>query len=262
MVSRGKKILEDIHPLNIIREVQKWPVLYEKDSPERANLHFKNKIWYEVAKSLFPDWETLDERERECKVTDLVKKWRNLRDTFNRQLATEKKIREGYNIKKKTYVYFKHMLFLLPHMSCSENESSDPILEPKLNEFFNKRDKRKAPKDKEQNKRKKYIPELPSKPITQEEIDEDRHFLMSLIPSFKKMSDDEKLTAKVEILKVIKNVRRKSIPMECSIPVTDSLSSMYNADDTDLGEIKVELLQTDGADTQSVDTESGDSNSE
>ncbi|XP_045454775.1 uncharacterized protein LOC123664225 [Melitaea cinxia] len=261
MVSRGKKILEDIHPLNIIREVQKWPVLYEKDSPERANLHFKNKIWYEVAKSLFPDWETLDERERECKVTDLVKKWRNLRDTFNRQLATEKKIREGYDIKKKTYVYFKHMLFLLPHMSCPENETADPILEPKLNEFFNKRDKRKAPKDKDQTKRKKYTPELSSKPVTQEEIDEDRHFLMSLIPSFKKMSDDEKLTAKVEILKVIKNVRRHSLPVECNIPVSDSL---YNEDvgTADLGEIKVELLQTDGNDTQSIDTESGDSNSE
>lgn len=72
MVSRGKKILEDIHPLNIIREVQKWPVLYEKDSPERAHSHFKNKIWHEVAKSVFPDWETLDERERECKGLLLI----------------------------------------------------------------------------------------------------------------------------------------------------------------------------------------------
>lgn len=153
------------------------------------------------------------------------------------------------------------MLFLLPHISCSEYETADPILEPKLNEFFNKRNKRKTPKDIEQTKRKKYRPELPSKPVTQEDIDEDRHFLMSLIPSFKKMSDDEKLTAKVEILKVIKNVRRHSLPIECNIPLSDSL---YNEDvgTSDLGEIKVEQLQTYSNDTQSIDTESGDSNSE
>ncbi|XP_046971857.1 uncharacterized protein LOC124538732 [Vanessa cardui] len=257
MASKSKKILEEIHPLHIIREVQKWPVLYVKDNPERANLHFKYKIWNEIAKALFTDWDSYSESEKECKVSDLTKKWRNLRDTFKRQLATEKKIREGYNIKKKTYVYFKHMLFLLPHVSYSENEASDPVLEPKLNEYFNKREKRKASlKDKERIKRRKIVTATPSPSVQQEEIDEDRHFLMSLVPSFKKMSDDEKLSAKVRILKVIKDIRKKSNLMEC-MPLADSLS--YNVEDADVGDIKVEMLQSEANETPSNDSDSADS---
>lgn len=64
---RSKKILEDIHPLNIIKEVQKWPVLYEKDNVERSNFHFKTKVWKEVAKTLIPDWGQLTDTEKELK---------------------------------------------------------------------------------------------------------------------------------------------------------------------------------------------------
>lgn len=67
MVSKSKKILEEIHPLHIIREVQKWPVLYTKDSLEHANQHFKNKIWREIAKALFADWDSYNEGEQDCK---------------------------------------------------------------------------------------------------------------------------------------------------------------------------------------------------
>ncbi|XP_050355067.1 uncharacterized protein LOC126776517 isoform X2 [Nymphalis io] len=257
MTSKSKKILEDIHPLHIIREVQKWPPLYVKDSPERANLHIKNKIWKEIAKQLFNDWDSYGDSEKESK--DLIKKWRNLRDTFKRQLANEKKVRQGYNIKKKTYVYFKHMLFLLPHVSSSENEASDSVVEPKLNEYFNKREKRKATlknKDEEKVKRKKFASPTLSESVEQEEIDEDRHFLMSLVPSFRKMSDDEKLSAKVRILKVIKDIRRKSNSLDC-IPVADTL--LYNFEDADIGEIKVEMLQNEANETPSNDSDSDDS---
>ena len=66
-MTANKKILEEIHPLNIIKEVQKWPLLYTKDSPERTNLHFKTKIWKEIARALFKDWESLNETEKDSK---------------------------------------------------------------------------------------------------------------------------------------------------------------------------------------------------
>ncbi|CAH0731274.1 unnamed protein product, partial [Brenthis ino] len=260
MVSKSKKILEEIHPLHIIREVQKWPVLYTKDSVERANQHFKNKIWREIAKSLFADWDSYNEMEQDCKITDLTKRWRNLRDTFKRQLCTEKRIREGCNIKRKTYVYFKHMLFLLPHISTPESETRDPVLEPKLNEYFSKRDKRKASTKEKEGKRKKLAskPDLEGVSVEKNEIDEDKHFLMSLIPSFKKMSDDEKLTAKVEILKVIKDIRSKSVTVECNIPVADSLA--LNMEDNDLSGIKIEMLHSElDENISNTETESDES---
>ncbi|XP_034836089.1 uncharacterized protein [Maniola hyperantus] len=277
MGTKSRKILEEIHPLSLIQEVQKWPVLYMKDNPDRLNIHFKNKVWHEIAKTLFSNWETYTDWEKESKVTDLIKKWRNLRDTFKRQIETEKKIREGHDIKKKTYVFFKHMLYLLPHMSTSGDAASDPVVEPKLNEFF-KRSIKRTSSDKQQDikiKRKKrlekhmpiksvIIPEMPSRSTDIEGlIDEDKHFLMSLVPSFKRMNDDEKLEAKVKILKVIKGIRRNKNSADSgeynnADPVTDSLS--YNLDDIVYNNVKMEMVtdDRDECESQSNASESND----
>ncbi|XP_022119155.2 transcription factor Adf-1 isoform X3 [Pieris rapae] len=124
---KNKKILEEIHPLNIIKEVQKWPVLYEKDNLERTNFHFKTKVWKEVAKTLIPDWEELSEIQKEVKVSDLSKKWRNLRDTFRRHVESERRAQRiggGTDSPRRPYVYFKHMSFLLPHVA-SPSDTGD-----------------------------------------------------------------------------------------------------------------------------------------
>lgn len=67
MNKRPKKLLEDVLPLNIIREVEKWPVLYARDCPERANARFRHKIWQEVARGLFADWDSYSNHEKENK---------------------------------------------------------------------------------------------------------------------------------------------------------------------------------------------------
>ena len=67
MSSSKKKILEQILPVRIIREVEKWPVLYMRDCPEVLNPHFKKKVWQEVAKALIEDWDSYSAAEKECK---------------------------------------------------------------------------------------------------------------------------------------------------------------------------------------------------
>lgn len=42
---------------------------------------------------------------------------------------------------------------------------------------------------------------------TDEEIDEDKSFLISLIPTFKRLNEDQKLEAKIEILQVLRRVQ-------------------------------------------------------
>lgn len=207
-----------------------------------------------------------------------MKKWRNLRDTFKRQIETEKKIREGHNIKKKTYVYFRHMLYLLPHMSTSGDAASDPVVEPKLNEYF-KRSTKRTSSDKQQDrkfKRKKRlekhmpiksvtIPEMPSRSTDIENlIDEDKHFLMSLVPSLKRMNDDEKLEAKLKILKVIKGIRKNKNNVD-SVEynsVTESLS--YNLDDIVYNDVKMEIVSDDRdeCESQSSTSDSDDTDND
>ncbi|XP_072933075.1 uncharacterized protein [Epargyreus clarus] len=202
-----KKILQEIHPLNLIKEVQKWPVLYEKGSPERVNMHLKNKMWWEVSKALFEDWDSYTKDVKELKVQELTRKWRNLRDTFKRHVDIEKKNREGHNIKKKTYVYFKYMLFLLPHISPAEDTPEEPL--PELDEYFARKGKTKRSAPKPEKRKQAASSHAPPPKASKEEdtIDEDKHFLLSLVPTFKKMSDEEKLMAKMGILKTIREVK-------------------------------------------------------
>ncbi|XP_050683977.1 uncharacterized protein LOC126978900 [Leptidea sinapis] len=229
------KILEEIHPLDVIQEVEKWPVLYVKDCPERMNHHFKNKIWNEIGKALLPEWEQYSDSEKNVKVTDLMKKWRNLRDTFRRHVEIEKqRINGNETVKRKRYVYFKHMMFLLPHIA--QDTESDNSLQPKLNEYLHNTPAKKKRKDMNRRLRKEKVPLVVEKRAINESIDEDKHFLMSLIPSFKKMSDDEKLTAKVEILKVIQQVRSSAI--EVVTETVDCGSASGN-------NVKIELISED-----------------
>ncbi|KAJ8709452.1 hypothetical protein PYW07_009278 [Mythimna separata] len=188
-----KKILEEILPVRIIREVEKWPVLYMRSCAEapRDNTHFRKKVWNEVAKALIEGWDSYSPTEKECTIMDLKKKWRNLKDTFKRQVSVEKRRRQGQVVKKRKYVYFKHMSFLLPHLEPADAAADDgerPRRAPRASP-------RAAP---------------PAPPPAPEHVDEDHHFLMSLLPSLRRMSHDDKLSAKMDILKVIKEVRSQA----------------------------------------------------
>ncbi|KAJ0172018.1 hypothetical protein K1T71_011991 [Dendrolimus kikuchii] len=219
MSKKCKKLLEDVLPLNIIREVEKWPVLYARDCPERANARFRQKIWHEVARGIFAEWDSYSNHEKDNKASDLQKKWRNLRDTFKRELELGRKAGEGgRNVKKKEYVYFKYMAFLLPHMVEPEAEAdADGDMGAAADDSpppYGKKERYSPPttRTRPPKKKRRSIADIAlvtaSDPVVEMvDIDEDKHFLMSLIPSFKRMSDHEKLTAKVEILKVIKKVR-------------------------------------------------------
>ncbi|OWR51189.1 dorsal interacting protein 3 [Danaus plexippus plexippus] len=263
MEFKSNKILEEVHPLNIIREIQKWPVLYSRDGSQRptAGTHFRSRVWAEVARNLFQEWDQFDQQTQEQK--HLNKKWRNLRDTFKRQLLLEKKMREGQKIKRKTYVYFEHMQFLLPYIEPAEQDSE---VKPRLEEFFNKGAKRKVSKDTHITKKTRPMTHLlddaPAASNFADVLDADRHFLLSLIPSFQTMAEDDKLTAKVEILKVIKNIKKKTVSKD-GAPEPDSLT--LEGDEEHLGQTKTEKRdqrQLHGGERMNRDVDTDDTSSD
>lgn len=145
------------------------------------------------------------------------------------------------------------MLFLLPHVT-QEHEGLD--IDPT---YLTENRKKTQKIEKKQTLKRKLQPEqhfvtetpVPTKYI--EDIDEDKHFLMSLIPTFKRMSDDEKLTAKMEILKVLREIRKPpTIEMN---PIIDSLS--YEEPETSRA-VKIEYSHSEGNNVSS-NSESDDS---
>jgi hypothetical protein len=57
-----------------------------------------------------------------------------------------------------------------------------------------------------------------------EEIDEDESFLLSLVPSFKKMTNEQKIDAKMEILS---NIRRITEPGQASSVIHSTQSFIH-----------------------------------
>ena len=51
-----------------------------------------------------------------------------------------------------------------------------------------------------------------------DDIDEDKSFLMSLVPSFKKLNDEQKFVAKVEFLNVMRSITFCQTPYNVSSP--------------------------------------------
>ncbi|XP_075984780.1 uncharacterized protein LOC142982247 isoform X2 [Anticarsia gemmatalis] len=150
-------------------------------------------------------------------INNLMKKWRNLRDTYKRQLLVEKRNREGHNIKRKEYVYFKHMAFLRPHLDDEEPQRRPPLTTRRRRPLGHGSAARPA---------HPAHPAHPAPPLEHADIDEDKHFLLSLLPSFRRMSHDEKLSAKMDILRVIKEVRRGAAAALDRLERLDSLHAL------------------------------------
>ncbi|XP_041982737.1 uncharacterized protein LOC121735848 [Aricia agestis] len=209
-----QKILEDLHPLAIIREVEKWPVLYRGDSRDRGNKPYKSKVWKKVAEKLFEDWNTLSDKEKENKVKGVKRRWRNLRVAFKRQVELNKKVKTGLETSKSQYIFFKDMEFLL--RTDGEKNLKSSSEGPSV-------------------KREIEVPVIDdvAQSSCAHDLDEDRHFVLSLIPTLKKLSDEDKLTTKMEILKVLRKASQKSSSSDGQIfdeSVLNNLKSELDAE--------------------------------
>lgn len=154
-------------------------------------------------------------------------KWRNLRTSFKRELKIQKKSKcAQMSYKRRKYIYFDQLLFLLPYMEDKETTTSnsnayedDIILVDDKDDFQNETPtinknraptiNKNAPPTTNENEAKQNAKEAPFEEILLDfpkKIDEDKSFLISLVPSFKKMSQTQKIDAKIGILSVIKRV--------------------------------------------------------
>ena len=134
--------------------------------------------------------------------------------------------------KRRKYIYFDQLLFLLPIMQ--QRDTSGNITPPPSanesepqhittgNEMGEGSHATNATYYRQQKKRSKTTYEESLLEITEEksrdDIDEDKSFLISLVPSFKKLNDEEKFVAKVEFLIVMRRITFCQPPYHVSCP--------------------------------------------
>ncbi|CAK1598279.1 unnamed protein product [Parnassius mnemosyne] len=72
-----------------IIEVQERPTLYEVKSKEYANRELKAKLWMEIGQEVVAHWADLGPEEKNKAVKDLMKKWKNIRDSYKKEVNLE-----------------------------------------------------------------------------------------------------------------------------------------------------------------------------
>lgn len=142
---------------------------------------------------------------------ELQKKWKSLKDCFNRERLKEKNCPSGSGAKpRKQYVYYKLLSFLQPlteirppsRPTVTEENDSEGCLEsfviPK-----SKKLKTSDGVDDAQNKLYEILTEKLNKatPAIQHP---DQHFLLSLFPHFNSIKEEYKLDAKAEMINLLR----------------------------------------------------------
>lgn len=166
---------------------------------------------------------------------EIQNKWRNLRTCFRRELNKQKNGASGQAAsKRRKYIYFDQLLFLLPTMEdrptvseCSltqENHSDsedDSLTVDAVDQSSQENDQLQTSQAAEKpaivakREAKKKTPTYEESLLSilkekkEEAIDEDKSFLLSLVPSFKKLNDTQKLDAKMEFLSTLKRLTQQ-----------------------------------------------------
>lgn len=133
-------------------------------------------------------------------------KWKHIRDNFRRELQGK------CGKKRKRYRYYNQLTFLIPHVKESIPSASNTSTETVRDSFSPQRAKYSPSASQSTLRRDQqnqaHIEEEILKFLKNDiiEPDEDRTFCMSLIPSLKKMDNITKLTAKIEMLNIIRKL--------------------------------------------------------
>ncbi|KAF5271235.1 hypothetical protein FQR65_LT17676 [Abscondita terminalis] len=140
---------------------------------------------------------------------EVQKKWKNSKDCFARELTAQRKTVSGQAAKKRRkYICFDQLLFLLPSMqdratsgniapsqNNSENEGdqdTSTILQSNTENNENIQFTHVHVADRIKEKVTPYVTKLLRilEQKKSDEIDEDKHFALMLVPMLKKLTDD------------------------------------------------------------------------
>lgn len=139
---------------------------------------------------------------------ELQKKWKSLKDSFNRERAKEKNCSSGSGAKpRKQYVYYKLLSFLQPlteirppsRSTVTEGTDSEDCFES----FVIPKSKKLKTSDDAQNKLYEILTEKLNQ-VTPTIQHPDQHFLLSLFPHFHSIKEEYKLDAKAEMINLLR----------------------------------------------------------
>lgn len=161
---------------------------------------------------------------------EVQQKWLNLRTCFSRELKAQETKSGQAAKKRRKYRYFERLLFLKSSLAQrptdgnvgstavegeDETQTSDTL-------DSNSSTVRQTQRNKKANQNSKFEESLLN--VLKDDLNEDKHFALSLVPTLQSMTDDEKFQAKIEILQVCRRIKANR---QCSHPSITPLSNNF-----------------------------------
>ncbi|XP_075234532.1 uncharacterized protein LOC142332151 [Lycorma delicatula] len=117
-----------------IEEVRIRPAIYDITTPEYSDRSFKKVLWTEICQKFTVNWNQLSEDDRDTIGKEMKNRWKSIRDAFVREVRymKEAELNGEPQVKKKKYIYYDQLCFLLPTVGArsmrSHNVINDEIL--------------------------------------------------------------------------------------------------------------------------------------
>ncbi|RVE51909.1 hypothetical protein evm_003375 [Chilo suppressalis] len=237
----------------LIKAVEKRTPLYDTSIKEYRDRKLKKKLWNEVYQEVYSPsvWNLMSIKDKTKYEKEVQKRWSSLRHCFRRELSVKKNMpSDGPVKKKKKYLYFDSLSFLLPFMEIDNTEglytnennetennetelsNLDNITSPAETKFSKQRTDNKN-NDEEIITLLKEGNKILSKSKTSDSgQDEDELFLRSLTSYMKEFSGDQKLLLRMEIIKSILNFKQSlnESPNFCHVNVTPDVEIKHQED--------------------------------
>ncbi|XP_059053624.1 uncharacterized protein LOC131847922 [Achroia grisella] len=212
----------------LINEVRKRKPIYDTFRKEYHDRILKKKLWDEVCQVVYSsDWDSLSAQDKIKYGKEVQKRWASLRHCFRREITAQKNAPSGKSgPKKRKYLYFNSLLFLLPFSERVKPEKyeSDETDEEALENIADV-SKKKLTAAEPSSSKQKQISSLTNdtEAVTllkegsqtvqnlkmyDHEQDGDESFFRSLVPSMRELTEDQKLLLRMEILKLILNFKQ------------------------------------------------------
>lgn len=96
-----------------ISEIENRPAIWDMRSDLYSNRTEKTKAWEEVCLKLIAEFTKKNTKEKNNAAAQLQRKWKSLRDSYNRERNKQKSTKSGSGASgRKEYVYFQQLSFL------------------------------------------------------------------------------------------------------------------------------------------------------
>ncbi|CAB3231391.1 unnamed protein product [Arctia plantaginis] len=239
-----KNMQFEYDPERLIEEVKKRPGIWDYEDADYRTKAMRYRLWNEVVNELMQADVKLTKSEMRELEIQLQKKWKSIRDCFQKYVTNP-------NRTKKPYIYTKQLQFLLKDQEMPRKEgpdlSSDSDQAEKngkqAKKVWRKKQKLRLVKDDDESSEddsshnfdtqedsRDYSndgtdsirpPKIAKISIPQSQLDEfafanvdaqvketedsDKMFLLSLLPHLKTVPEESRLNVKVELMQVLRN---------------------------------------------------------